>query len=87
MTSCIQCEFHKIVNDKSPDDWFNDDDEAVLCSKSSNVNFEKSAVGDLFRYRPITVSCRPYQTEKETTPIPSWCPMGFNKKSEDGKDN
>lgn len=29
---CSKCKFGRVVPDPDPDDWFNDDDVAVLCS-------------------------------------------------------
>ena len=34
--SCIDCAHHAIINDADPNDWFNDDDCAVVCTKVPN---------------------------------------------------
>ena len=59
ITNCMDCEEHIVLPDPDPDDWFNDDDEKVLCNLSGR--------------REITCSCRPYQKRAECD-IPDWCP-------------
>ena len=31
---CINCQFCKIIHDPDQEDWFNDDDQAILCTKA-----------------------------------------------------
>ena len=75
MKNCTQCPHVLIVNDRDPNDWFCDDDTAVLCSLTP---WEKGDLGPnaggTWAYKPVTVSCRPYQIEKETL-VPVWCPL------------
>ena len=59
LSNCIDCTHHKVMRDPDPSDWFCDDDVKVVCSKAN---------------RNITVSCRPYNTQKESA-IPDWCPL------------
>lgn len=59
LTNCTQCEFHEVLPDPDPYDWFCDDDVKVICTK---------------KRKNITVACRPYNTKKETL-IPDWCPL------------
>lgn len=59
--NCHQCQFHKVENDPDPDDWFNDDDVKVVCTKKHN--------------KTITSACRPYNIKKECAGIPNWCPL------------
>jgi hypothetical protein len=59
--SCVECPFHEVLPDPDPSDWFCDDDVKVFCKKAN---------------RNATVACRPYNTRKETTPVPDWCPLG-----------
>ena len=33
-THCHACPFHTIVADPDPEDWFNDDDCAIICNKA-----------------------------------------------------
>lgn len=75
--SCVDCPHHDIVPDPDPTDSFCDDDVAVLCKKmlphkKDQVRWHDSKP---FPHRVLTVSCRPYQVEIETTPIPDWCPL------------
>lgn len=75
--NCLDCQFHKRVNDKDPDDWFNSDDEAVLCTKipipakpNSRLRWEWHG------FRAVTTMARPYQTRRESE-TPQWCPLGL----------
>lgn len=34
--SCLNCEFHRVIADPDPDDWFCTNDEAVVCTKTKN---------------------------------------------------
>ena len=74
ITRCTECIHHKIVADPDPYDWFNDDDCAVRCMKSSKspTLSEQGAykIGDPM----VTVACRPYMVDKESD-IPDWCPL------------
>lgn len=60
INNCIDCPFHKVLEDPDPNDWFNDDDVKVVCTKKRNKN--------------ITTACRPYNLRKESE-IPDWCPL------------
>lgn len=74
--SCMDCMLAKVVPDPDPDDWFCDDDVAVECLASGNSP-ERHVSGSYQMGDPmVTVGCRPYNTRKETTPIPEWCPHG-----------
>lgn len=57
--NCMDCPYHIVKSDPDPNDWFNDDDEKVICSKNGKT---------------ITVACRPYQKRRECS-IPHWCPL------------
>jgi len=59
ITNCTQCNFHKILPDPDPDDWFCDDDVKVMCTKEN---------------RNITVACRPHHVKRECN-VPKWCPL------------
>jgi hypothetical protein len=75
MKICLECPNHKVIRDPDPDDWFNDDDMAVICLKERQTPDPKSRyVSDSQPYRCITKSCRPYNLDKETY-IPNWCPL------------
>ena len=58
--SCMDCPHHEVQPDPDPHDSFCSDDVKVFCKEA-----KKNA----------TVACRPYNTRKETTPIPAWCPL------------
>lgn len=62
--NCTQCEHHLILPDPDPNDWFNDDDIAVKCTKASTPSKD----------RYVTRSCRPYNLIKECV-TPTWCPL------------
>lgn len=64
---CIDCEACLVFPNPDPDDWFNDDDVAVVCKQVKNVS-------DRSKFKLITQACRPYNIRKECTPIPEWCP-------------
>lgn len=77
--NCIDCPNHKIIADPDPYDWFCDDDVAVICLLTSrnhrhdpNSRYQATSQND---NSCATVSCRPYNVSKETTPPPLWCPL------------
>ena len=59
-TNCLDCPHHVVSADPDLDDWFNDDDQKVTCTKEND--------------REITTACRPYNLRKEST-TPDWCPL------------
>jgi len=61
--SCVDCAFHRVALDPDPNDWFNDDDVKVVCTKTRRAN------------NCVTVACRPYNVRRETSPPPKWCPL------------
>ena len=77
---CIDCEFHLVIRDDDPTDGFCDDDVAVVCTLKENDKRDMASkyLSDRHRNKCITRSCRPHYVRKETTPIPKWCPKGFN---------
>jgi len=78
---CINCPHHRIINDPDPDDWFCDDDKAVVCSITQNPKPDPEAkyLADRSPYRRIAGSVRPYQTKD--VPQPDWCPLLTAKKN------
>lgn len=60
LPSCMVCAHHKVLSDPDYDDWFCHDDVKVFCEQAK---------------RNVTVACRPYNTIKETSPTPEWCPL------------
>lgn len=74
-TNCMDCPNHSVEADPDPHDWFCDDDEAVLCKLSENVEKKKRWWdGSVWEFRPITWSCRPHHKRKECD-RPEWCPL------------
>lgn len=74
--SCIDCRNHRVESDRDPSDWFCDDDKCVLCTlKSKTPNPGSTWLSDRYAHMAATVSCRPYNLRKETTPLPEWCPL------------
>jgi hypothetical protein len=76
LVKCIECKYHKIINDRDPDDWFCDDDVAVICllTKNDKRKTNSKYISDNSEHRCITVACRPHHVSKETN-IPDWCPL------------
>lgn len=79
--NCMDCPHHVVVPDPDPNDWFCDDDEAVLCrlTKSEGEHPDgraqaPAAGGANWPRRTVTVSCRPYQ-KRELCKVPDWCPL------------
>ena len=72
---CIDCTKHEVISDRDPDDWFCDDDIAVICTSTKNPDrdLESKYLSDRSEFRSITASCRPYNKRKETK-VPKWCP-------------
>ncbi len=75
-TNCIDCPKHRVIPDPDPDDWFNDDDVAVVCTKTPNTERKTGTrfVSDRSEFRTITVACRPYNARNESQ-TPEWCPL------------
>lgn len=73
---CLDCPHHVVVvQDPDPDDWFCDDDVAVLCGKTPNTTGRKfQASKRLFPNRVVTNSCRPYNMRRDSK-RPDWCPV------------
>jgi len=77
--SCMDCNAHKVISDPDPDDWFCNDDVAVICTLEKNdiKNIDSKYVSDWSDFKCIQVGIRPYRVRKETD-IPSWCPKKRN---------
>jgi len=74
--NCLDCEHHEIINDNDPEDWFCDDDKAVICKLTPNVDKDTNSIwlADNQNFKCITVSCRPQNLKKESS-TPKWCPL------------
>jgi len=78
VTRCRQCPFHKVVPDPDPNDWFEDDDEALLCThKDCHREYTESQKTAFKRFgNNVTVidgACRPYEIAK--VEVPDFCPL------------
>lgn len=75
-TNCMDCPSSQVINDRDPDDWFCDDDVAVLCTKALNEkqNISSEYISERQPIRSITRSCRPHHVRKECD-VPKWCPL------------
>ena len=75
--TCLTCTCHSVIEDPDPDDWFCDDDIAVVCraAKNPRYNPESKWTSDRQEHRCVTSSCRPYRKERESA-VPEWCPLG-----------
>jgi hypothetical protein len=83
---CIDCPFHKIIPDPDPTDWFNADDEAIVCKKVERKADPNSKYGvDRQSFRPIDVAIRPHQTKN--VKAPDWCPISLSKQRDDKLEN
>ena len=85
MKNCLDCDNHKIIADPDPDDWFCDDDKAVVCKISTNPKQDLSSKwkSDHHANRSVTRSCRPYNLREEST-VPEWCPLSDVLEVENG---
>lgn len=74
--NCLDCPEHEEIADPDPDDWFNDDDMAVVCTLTPNPEQNKSSryAAERQEFRVITQASRPYQLRSESK-TPSWCPL------------
>ena len=80
---CLRCPNHEVIPDPDPDDWFNDDDVAVVCNLVPNPDMDPKARRYSVRQsrRCVTSSCRPNsQMIAEQSAIPSWCPLKSKNK-------
>jgi len=73
--NCLDCESHEVINDPDPNDWFCDDDQAVVCQLTLNNKQNKSSkyAADHNQYKAVAVSVRPYKLRAEAA-APEWCP-------------
>lgn len=73
--SCIDCNSHSIINDPDPNDWFCDDDKAIVCTNVNNPkrDVNSSHASDRQEYRVVMCAIRPYNLRKESK-VPDWCP-------------
>lgn len=76
--NCLNCSHHEVISDRDPDDWFCDDDQAVVCTLTVNPSRDLSSKwrSDHSQYQPITRSCRPYNLRRECD-RPIWCPKAL----------
>ena len=74
--NCIDCPQHEVIADPDPDDWFCDDDKAVVCKLTLNPGRDVTSKYTASHHiqRSITVACRPYNLRRECEK-PEWCPL------------
>jgi hypothetical protein len=74
--SCLQCPYHKVVDDIDPEDFFSDD-EAVVCTKLENDEIGKYYTGAYFKrqkYKVVESSISPIELLSFEY-IPDFCPL------------
>lgn len=73
---CTSCPHSLVIDDPDPNDWFCDDDKALVCTKMANKNIKPDSkwASDRSKYRIIACSERPYNLAKAAN-IPYWCPL------------
>jgi len=77
INSCISCPYHKVIKDPDPDDWFNDDDMAVVCTKLPNDEIGKYRSPAYFigqNYKVVSSALRPPELSNFNW-IPDFCPQ------------
>lgn len=74
--NCRDCRHCEVIADPDPDDWFCDDDKAVVCNLTPNPGRDVTSkwMASHHPQRAVTVSCRPYNLRKECD-RPEWCPL------------
>ncbi len=74
--NCMDCPHHETVPDPDPDDWFCDNDMAIVCTKTPNPkqNFDSKHQADHSPHRVVMCAIRPYNLRKEGD-VPIWCPL------------
>ena len=72
---CTKCQYHQVINDRDPHDWFCDDDAAIVCTKLKNTHRIMNSIypSDRSEFRIIGCAMRPYDVDKVKSP--SWCPL------------
>jgi len=76
INSCINCPFHKVINDPDPDDWFCDDDMAIVCTKLPNDEigkFDSPAYFSRQKFKVVSSGIRPHHVSSFNY-IPEFCP-------------
>lgn len=76
--NCLHCPNHDVILDPDPDDWFNDDDVAVVCHMLRNPDMDPNSRYHSRRqkWRCVTTNCRPTKHAiAEGSTIPPWCPL------------
>lgn len=71
--TCNRCVYSKIVQDPDPNDSFNYDDTAIVCTITPAFDGQLlSQAGIKFKNALVASALRPYEIKKITRPI--WCP-------------
>lgn len=82
--TCMDCPHHLVINDPDPNDWFCDDDKAVVCKLKDNdkQDTQSKYLSDRHPNKVVEPSIRPYKLREEAI-VPEWCPI---KDQENGMD-
>ena len=74
--TCIACANHLVIDDRDPDDWFCDDDVAVVCKlvKNDKQDLQSKYQADHSEFKVIQCGIRPYRIRQEAI-RPKWCPL------------
>ena len=74
--SCLNCQYHEVIADPDPNDWFCDDDKAIVCRKTPNDKQDVNSkyLSDRSEFKVVMPSIRPYKLEDESA-TPNWCPL------------
>lgn len=76
--TCLRCQHHEVIPDPDPDDWFNDDEVAVVCNLEPNPDRDSRARRYSGRQsrRCVVFGCEPTRQHlMDGSAIPSWCPL------------
>lgn len=78
MKNCLKCEYHQVISDPDPHDWYCQDDVAVICIKNLNSKSDKNSIyaSDRTPFKVISCALRPYEVkEGSIIKTPDWCPL------------
>ena len=75
LVRCCSCAKHLVIPDPDPDDWFNDDDCAIVCTIVPNDKqiCNSKYLADRSEFKQVSSSLRPY--EASDVARPKWCPL------------
>ncbi|MCC6405070.1 MAG: hypothetical protein IT405_01645 [Candidatus Yanofskybacteria bacterium] len=85
--NCMDCPHHEVVRDPDPDDWFCDDDKAIVCTLTPNPKKKPQSrfLSERSPHRAVMCAIRPYNLRKEGA-SPAWCPIKQQEEAQAVKD-